>query len=74
MLYKKYHRNYIRQFKFGTKVYIRYKYFNNGFIMNEPFIEHGWGINIIDSEDCKWTLVFLNGIIEHNINAIQEIS
>lgn len=79
MLYKKYHRNFVRQFKKGTKVNIRYnKYPNHDFIMEEPFIEHSWGINIIDNKDCKWTLVFLSGKIDCSIkieeNVIQEIS
>lgn len=72
MLYKKYHRNFIRQFKKGTKV--KYRYDNGtetiiGKVITEPYYVGGT-IRIIVSKSKSRTLVMPSGQLIDNINVI----
>ena len=73
MLYKKYHRNYIRKFKKGTKY--RFKYSPNedaifDIVWKEPRYLHN--IEIRGLYDNTWlTIVFYNGKI-NNIKLVEE--
>lgn len=81
MLYKNYHRNFIRQFKKGVGV--KSDYSNDNFIISEVeiFIDYDWEINIIIKDGKKkWGagLILLDGTINSKVrikeDAIQEIS
>ena len=70
MLYKKYHRNFIRQFKKGVK----YECFSGRYIVSKEPYYRGEEIRIIDSKCSVWVLVCMDGKINKYINVIQEIS
>ena len=70
MLYKKYHRSFISQFRRGVKV--KSKYSNDNFIISEvkTIIDYDWKINIIIKDGKKkWLagLVFLDGTIKSDV-------
>ena len=70
MLYKKYHRNFIRQFKIGVGV--KNKYSNDNFIISEveTFIDFDWAIEIVIKDGKKkWCagLIFFNGTINSEV-------
>ena len=60
MLYKKYHRNYVKQFKKGVK--FRFKHFPAETVEIKPWWS-GRKIYI----NVNWTLVFPNGRLERGI-------
>lgn len=59
MLYKKYHRSYVSQFKKGVE--FRYKS-HKCVVTREPYYYNEM-IYVIDSESGRWELVFCNGKI-----------
>lgn len=69
MLYKKYHRNYVSQFKRGVKVKSIYSNYN--FIISEVeiIIDYDWEINIIIKDGKKkWSaVIFPNGTTNYTI-------
>jgi len=71
MLYKKYHRNFVKQFKMGTrygfKAYSGEIY--KDIVRKEPFYNRG--INMTGKK-FGWTLVFPGGRIERSIKIIEE--
>ena len=76
MLYKKYHRNFVSQFKFGTKVeiYSNDTYttdrFINSEVIKEPFIEYGYftvSICMVDSKNYNRVVIYHSGRINFNI-------
>ena len=83
MLYKKYHRNFVRKLKKGTKIeiysndiYIYTNHFINSEVVKEPFIEYGYfsvGISMIDSKNYKWIVVYYSGRINHDVKAIEDV-
>lgn len=79
MLYKKYHRNFVKQFKKGTKFghsneCSRYKAYSYSMIVEiEPTIYDG-GIYVISKCSYGWILVFPSGRLIKDIDVIQEIS
>lgn len=80
MLYKKYHRNFVRKFKKGTKFeYIEGRGPGIKFTVSiEPYSDwrywKGIGIRIKTSGENLWNLVYPEGQLEEDIYAIQEIS
>ena len=67
MLYKKYHRNFVRQFKKGTKVKFKnYNSFIIGKVSSEPIVNFGV-TNIIIEEEWIAGLVFLDGTINSDV-------
>lgn len=81
MLYKKYHRSYVSQFKKGAKIKLEVDKFK-GEILSEPFIDEWRDIIIMiefisNDKSLYWrqlTLVYDNGRLKENKDAIQEIS
>jgi len=81
MLYKKYHRKYISQFKIGTKFKFEFDK-HEGEIILEPFIDEYREILIaieFISDDkshywSQWTIVYADGRLRENKDAIQKIS
>ena len=76
MLYKKYHRNFIRQFKIGVGV--KSDYSNDNFIISEVeiFIDFDWEINIIIKDGKKkWGagLIFFNGTINSEVKIKENV-
>lgn len=74
MLYKKYHRNFVKQFKIRTRVKFKnYNSFIIGKVSTLPIVNFGV-INVVI--DSKWIagLVFGDGTINSGVNAIQKIS
>lgn len=82
MLYKKYHRNYIRKFKKGIKIcYKTYSGEIKDTVRIEPFYNDIKNKSIhITGSKYGWTLVYCNGRVDYKIkieehaHAIQEIS
>lgn len=81
MLYKKYHKNYVSQFKKGTK--FSYKTYNNEIYKDtvrvEPFYKDIQNKCIhMTGKKYGWTLVYCNGRVDYEIkieeHAIQKIS
>ena len=78
MLYKKYHRNYVRQFKNGVKLNIIHKYSDDSFINSEvreePFVNHCFlvGISIVDSHNYQWFIVYNSGMFNDKIKIVGE--
>ena len=80
MLYKKYHRNFVKQFKRGAK----FIWWMSDFHVNSnPFIENGiWWIKIsariissrVHLETLEIVLVDIYGKIASEYNALQKIS
>ena len=80
MLYKKYHRSYVRKFKKGTKIEIFYSNdvyttdsFINSKVVREPFVDYyscsvSSGISIVDSCGYLWVVVYRSGKISYRIN------
>ena len=76
MLYKKYHRNFVSQFKKGTKIEIynddiyATNRFINSEVIKEPFINHDFvcWISIVDSFNYSWVVVYHSGKISYRIN------
>ena len=66
MLYKKYHRNYVSQFKRGVKFDRRSlspdKIYERGVVDKIKIEPHG--IYVVDNIHGSWILVFSNGIIK----------
>ena len=82
MLYKKYHRSYVSQFKKGAKIKLKSDKFE-GKILAEPSIDEWRNIFILiefisDDRFLYWkeiTLVYVNGRLRKNKDdVIQEIS
>lgn len=81
MLYKKYHRNFVSQFKKGSKVKLEVDKFE-GEIILEPFIDECREILMTiefmsNDKSYYWrqlTLVYANGRLKENKDAIQKIS
>ena len=64
MLYKKYHRNYVKQFKKGVKFDI----ISVEEVWKEPWYDNvNKIIYITGSKYGRWDLVFPNGKVEYNI-------
>ena len=74
MLYKKYHRNFARQFKKGTRFFIG-DYSCKGEVTKPCYIMSTYekGVYISDKE-FAWTVVFPGGKINKFLHVIQEIS
>ena len=75
MLYKKYHRNFVRQFKKGTKI----KSADLGYKVVETVIEEAYifwdGVICIDCEKSRHGLIpFDDGKLNVGIYVVQEIS
>ena len=71
MLYKKYHRKFVRQFKIGTEFeWINYREkIIRGIVKEEPF--HRRSGNICMTGDCSvWVLVYMDGSINNNLLSI----
>ena len=82
MLYKKYHRSYISQFKKGVKIKLESDKLE-GEILTGPSIEEDWRDIFIrveflsDDRYRYWrelTLIYASGRLIKDINVIQEIS
>ena len=75
MLYKKYHRNFVSQFKIGTKVKFicDHVHFVISDVKEEPFIEYRW-INTLVSNaklgERYWVVVFPGGKINKDLHVI----
>ena len=68
MLYKKYHRNFIRQFKKGVK----YECFSGCYTVDkEPYSYYN--IRIIDSECSVWILISRDGSINNKIKVLDAV-
>lgn len=82
MLYKKYHRDYVKQFKKGTKFVFNSSIYSGITIRNMVEVEPFWDRGIYVTEkfsDGNWALVDYNGKvnyyeIEVEKDVIQEIS
>ena len=69
MLYKKYHRNFVRQFKEGS----RYECFSGRYIVNKEPYYRGEEILIIDSGCSVWVLISMDGSINYKIKVLNAI-
>ena len=72
MLYKKYHRNFVRKFRRGTKVKY-YIYFSFYTVVHEP--QYSMSNRCIEflsnnSRDLNWIIVFSSGSISSNIKIL----
>ena len=72
MLYKKYHRNFVKQFKFravfGTTGIYRY------IVETEPYYDGILKAIRMISGKGYWNLVYQGGQINENLHVVQEIS
>ena len=69
MLYKKYHRNYVSQFKKGAK----FRIFNSGYlaeVTKEPCIYQTDGGSKAIRVNYGWRLIFSGGIINKDIYVV----
>ena len=71
MLYKKYHRSYVRQFKKGAK--FMWNRCAVETVMKEPYICNGF-IFMKDSKYSCWDLVYSRAEINKYLYVVQEIS
>ena len=76
MLYKKYHRNYVRQFKKGIK--FSYKTYNNeickDIVRIEPFYNDIKDKSIhMTGSKYGWTLVYCNGRVDYKIRIEENV-
>ena len=68
MLYKKYHRNFVKQFRIGTK-FVCINGVRRYIVKEEPF--HRRSGNICMTGDCSvWVLVYMDGSINNNLLSI----
>lgn len=73
MLYKKYHRSYVSQFKKGVKFVCRgSNRYSRYTVERNPYYVYR-DIRLTGIEYCL-TLVFSDGIVNENLHVIQEIS
>lgn len=74
MLYKKYHRNFVKQFKKGTK----FRYCHGGtkhIVEREPYYDGIFkGIRMTSGRYSGWNLIFPDGQLVVDIDVVQEIS
>ena len=68
MLYKKYHRNFVRKFKKGT-VFKWNGTLSGEIVRKEPYYDNGM-IWVIDNEYGKWDLVYYNGRINKHLYVV----
>ena len=70
MLYKKYHRNFVRKFRRGTKVKY-YIYFSFYTVVHEPqYSMSNRCIEFLSNNNIMWNLVFPGGEINKYLNVI----
>lgn len=79
MLYKKYHRNYVRKFRKGTEFsYKTYRETHKDVVWREPYIGFGPCGVWMTGKEGGWVIVFQNGVVDYKIkiekDVIQEIS
>lgn len=77
MLYKKYHRNFVRQFKRGVKFIAGCGSISNEFrVTREPYLPDSSSsrIYVEDGKLYTWTLVYPGGRVNKYLHVIQEIS
>ena len=71
MLYKKYHRNLVKQFKMGAKFKFKYSPHEDAIkdiVWKEPCRFNDSDIKVLGIHDSTWlTIVFYNGRINNNI-------
>mgnify|MGYP003538268817 FL=1 len=73
MLYKKYHRNFVRQFKVGVKFSYETYRFHRDIVKREPYIGYGHcGIWMTGKED-GWILVFSDGKVEYKVKIEKDV-
>lgn len=72
MLYKKYHKNYVGQFKKGVK--FRYRGFRSEAIEVEPWCENSGRIYISGNKSGCWTLVYPGGQLSDGISIVNDDS
>jgi len=65
MLYKKYHRNYISQFRKGTEFWFKAYYREK--VVIEPYVYSGV------CRSGSWVLIFLDGKINYNIKIEKDV-
>ena len=70
MLYKRYHRNFIRQFKEGTKFGWSTEELSVETVMIEPYFKVDFHEIHVSGDKYRWILVYSNGRIERNIKVI----
>ena len=75
MLYKKYHRNFVKLFKIGAWIKFIYSNAQNYFVISgvekEPFIQHGWINTAVGWQGEKyWVVVFPDGKINKDLHVI----
>ena len=68
MLYKKYHRNYVSQFKKGTK--FRWNTENSEVVVIEPYFSNDYHEIHISDVKYGWVLVFSGGKINKNLYVV----
>ena len=68
MLYKKYHKKYISQFKKGIK--FRYGYFRPEAVEIEPWCENSGRIYISGDRSGCWILIYPGGQLSNNISIV----
>jgi len=68
MLYKKYHRSYVSQFKKGVK--FRYKEYSAEVVEVEPYFKVDFHEIHVNGDKYRWILVYSIGRIERNIKVI----
>lgn len=73
MLYKKYHRNYIRQFKEGTRFKYNYKCYTYT-VIKEPYYSTYYQHIEFQSTSIipVWTLIYPSGFINYDIKIVGE--
>lgn len=71
MLYKKYHRSYVRKFRKGTE--FSYKTYRD-VVRKEPYILIAWGIPIrLTGISYDLVLVYSDGKINYNIKIVEDV-
>jgi len=74
MLYKKYHRNFVRQFKKRTKFRDKYSPCEKDIVEIEPRISKDNDIKILGKYNRVWVeVVFYNGKIDDYIKVIEDV-
>ena len=79
MLYKKYHKDFIRKFKKGSRFnsIIGYKFYNisSYIVVKEPYYSTYYLHIELQSNTCipSWTLIYPSGRINLDIKAIEDV-
>ena len=73
MLYKKYHRKFVRQFRYGTKIKVHLDDSDITTVLIDPYIDYYHPSWILIEDDFRIRkLIFMNGKLREDIEIISE--